>query len=474
MLGICVVIGVGFSFLLFWLMRDLEPQYRKVTEEPLVDAAYTLASLAATTAKRGTIDTRIFERMFQDTRSRTLSAGIYDFVKRDVDLHVYITDKNGIVIFDSDNGKAVGSDYSRWNDVYRTLRGKYGSRTTRMRAEKSSPGIMYVAAPVLAHNDIIGVISVGKPTIRSDILVSASRRRTLIAGAAVCIAVILTTAVVSGMVTRPIKRLTEYARSVKYGKRTGFPKLGRSEIRQLGLAFEEMRDALEGKKYVEHYVQTLTHEIKSPLSAIQGAAELLREENMKHEDRQRFLTNIHSESARIRTLVDKLLLLSSLESRKTRIDAEPIDLNDIISEVLQSMAPIIENRRIRLDQALCDAAIVHGEPFLVRHAVENILQNAAEFTPRDGTVSIRTTQSGNGQIEFVIEDSGPGIPVYALDKVFERFYSLRRPDTGRKSSGLGLSLVHEIMSLHGGTVSIKNCTSGGVSAALRFPKLPAA
>ncbi len=470
LLGIFLAIAVGFSFLLLWVVRDLEPQYRKVTEEPLADAAYTLAALASATAKDGTIDTGLFERIFRETR-RPFSARIYDFVKRDVDLHVYITDYQGVVIFDSRDGKAVGSDYSRWNDVYGALRGKYGSRTTRMVAEDPSSSVMYVAAPVVSAGRTIGILSVGKPTRQSDRFVFASKQRILIGGSVVFLAVLITTAVVSGMVTRPIKRLTEHALSVKEGKRSQLPDLGTSEIRQLGVAFDVMRDALEGKQYVEHYVQTLTHEIKSPLSAIQGAAELMEEEGMEPRERTRFLDNIRTEAQRIRMLVDKLLLLSSLESRKNSADAEPLDMNRIIDDVLLGMNPQLEKKKIRVDRLCAGDCAFRGEEFLVRHAVQNVIQNAVEFTPAGGTITIRSEASDSGLV-VTVEDTGPGIPDYALDKVFERFYSLKRPDTGRKSSGLGLSLVLQVMNLHNGSVRIENRPTRGAAAVLFFTKSP--
>ena len=103
------------------------------------------------------------------------------------------------------------------------------------------------------------------------------------------------------------------------------PQLADDEIGQLGRAFEEMRVALEGKQYVENYVQTLTHEMKSPLAAIQGAAELLGEE-MPAERRSRFLANIESETGRLQQLIEKLLLLTSIENRRELQKAEEISL----------------------------------------------------------------------------------------------------------------------------------------------------
>lgn len=472
LIGIIAVTGIGFAFLLFWIVRDMEPQYRKVTEEPLADTAYTFASLAAVASRGNRIDTPLFERMFRDVQNRSFSARIHDFTKQDMDLHVYITDKKGIVLFDSDNGNAVGRDYSRWNDVYAALKGRYGTRTTKTSINDAASTLMYVAAPIVRDGTMLGVLSVGKPTTSSDLFVAVSRRRILLAGAAVCLAVLITAAIVSGMVTRPLERLTNYAVTVKEGKRSGLPDLGSSEIRQLGLAFDEMRDAVEGRKYIERYVETLTHEIKSPLAAIQGAAELLEDEDMPQTKKERFLGNIRGETERIRTLVDELLLLSSLESRKTRVAAESLDLNEIAADAVESMAPMIEQKHIRLETSLEGTLPFRGERSLIRHAITNILQNALEFTPRDGAISVQTTAARYGHVECVVEDTGPGIPEYALHRIFDRFYSLKRPDTGKKSSGLGLSLVREIMTLHGGAADVQNRQPTGTRVVLRFPLNP--
>lgn len=470
LIGIIAVTGVGFACLLLWNLSDMGPQYRKVTEEPLADIAYTLASEAAVAARADKIDTSLFQKTFRDVQNRTFSARIHDFTKQSMDLHVYMTDKKGTVLFDSDSGNAVGKDYSKWNDVYAALRGRYGTRTTKTELDDAISTVMYVAAPIERDGRIVGVLSVGKPTTSSDAFITASRRRIILAGTVVCFTVLLTAAIISGMVTRPIERLTKYALTIKAGKRSAYPDLGTSEIRQLGMAFEDMRDALEGKKYIEHYVETLTHEIKSPLSAIQGAAELLEDQNMSDEMRQRFLVNIRGEGDRIRTLVDELLLLSSLESRKTSIEAEPLDLNEIISLAAESMRSLADQKCIRMESDLQGAISLRGERALIEHAIINLLQNAIDFTPRNGFIFIKTAVQ-DGLVQCVVEDTGAGIPPYALNKVFDRFYSLKRPDTGKKSSGLGLSLVREITSLHGGTAEVMNIQPHGTRVLMRFPLL---
>ena len=109
-----------------------------------------------------------------------------------------------------------------------------------------------------------------------------------------------------------------------------------------------------------------------------------------------------------------------------------------------------------------------GERVLLREALVNLLQNALEFTPAGGTVSLRAEVAFD-QVRLSVADTGCGVPDYALNHVFDRFYSLPRPGTGRKSTGLGLSLVREIAHLHGGAVKLGNRPEGGALAILWVP-----
>ena len=117
---------------------------------------------------------------------------------------------------------------------------------------------------------------------------------------------------------------------------------------------------------------------------------------------------------------------------------------------------------------------VRGERFLLVQAVVNLVQNAIEFSPTGGRVTVRIEpcdgdQDGMREVRVVIDDQGPGVPEFARERIFERFYSLPRPDGGRKSTGLGLGFVREIAALHGGSVTVDNRAEGGVRAVLRVP-----
>lgn len=459
---------ISFYMLVNWISDDLRPRYQAAMEESMVDMATLLASIVEEQLAQGADPADDLRAAFTRAHQRTLAAQIYEFTKTRMNLRVYVTDAKGIVLFDSDNGRDEGKDYSRWNDVYLTLRGKYGARATRIDPDDPMTAILHVAAPIHRDGQLAGVLTVAKPADSVALFLYTAQKEIVTAGFIAAGAVILLGFAISFWISWPIDKLTAYAKAIRDGRRVPPPRLGYSEIGALGAAFEEMRTALEGKQYVEDYVQTLTHQMKSPLSAIRGAAELL-EEDMLPEQRQKFLDNLRSETARIQDLIDRMLLLAAVENRKELRDAEEINLESLLTEVIAEMQPALVSKEVRVTLQSEDEIVVVGERFLLTQALANLLQNALDFSSQGSKIQIKISQ-GEANARIVIQDAGPGIPDYALDKIFDRFYSLSRPNTGKKSSGLGLALVREVATLHHGHVTLENLPSGGAQATLELPK----
>jgi len=142
-------------------------------------------------------------------------------------------------------------------------------------------------------------------------------------------------------------------------------------------------------------------------------------------------------------------------------------MSEVVNEVIESLQTTMRPRQI---QARCrgdENLTVRGERFLVWHAVQNIVLNAVEFSPNHGEIEISLHSIGDA-VEVRCTDEGPGIPDYAIDRIFDRFYSLPRPDSGKKSSGLGLAFVREVAALHGGNVKIANLPGKGAIVVLRL------
>ncbi len=470
-LGFAVILAAGFYFLISWIMSDVNVQPKKSMEEPLVDIAHILASYLEqhiySDNDNNKISTDLLEVFLDNAGKRKFSSRIYELEKRQVNLGVYVTNKQGIVIYDSNNGEWVGQDFSRKNDVYLTMRGKYGARTTRLDPKDPVSSVAYVAAPVVFKGDIVGVCTVTKPWKSINSFIETTRRKIFALGGTAFAAALVLSFFISYWITRPIRLLTAYTDSVKEGKRTTLPKLGKGEVKVLGDSFKKMKESLEGKKYIEKYVQTLTHQLKGPLSAIRGAAELLQEE-IPEKDRQKFVSNIDTESKRIQRIVDHMLELASLEQQRELRNVESIDLSQLVMDIADGMAVTLDRKEITLSLDVGEGLCFKGERFLIHQAVFNLLQNAVDFTPKGGTISVESREHF-GRLFLIIRDTGAGIPDYALKKVFDKFYSLQRPDTGQKSSGLGLSLVKEVAELHNGDITIKNNSPHGTVTILKLP-----
>ena len=461
------IYAVGGALTTRWVLNQVRPRYLESMEESLVDTSVLLASVLETQRTPGG---EVLRQAFAAAQRRTFEAKIFSLRKTAVDLRVYVTDAHGRVVFDS-SGRDEGKDYSRWNDVARTLRGEYGARSTRARPDDDDSQVIYVAAPVRQDGRIVGVVSVGKPARGISTLVAVAKRRILWGASLGGVGVLAGLLVVASWVIAPLEKLTAYARAVRDRRPAAPPALPGRTLRELGTALEEMRDALEGRQQVERYTQALAHEVKAPLAAIRGAAELLGEE-LPAEQRARFLANIRAEVGRIQQVVERLLELSTLEARRALRQAEQIEAAALVADAAAGVRPAFAAARVALAVEGGAGVWLRGERGLLREALVNLLQNALDFTPAGGTVTLRAGGAAD-RVEFAVEDTGPGVPDYALGRVFERFYSLPRPGSGRKSTGLGLSLVREIAHLHGGEAALANRPEGGARVTVWVPAGPA-
>ncbi len=244
------------------------------------------------------------------------------------------------------------------------------------------------------------------------------------------------------------------------------PDLGDNEIGSVAHAISAMRQALDGKQYIERYTQTLAHELKSPLTSIKASAELLLED-MPPAQRQRFIENIQSENQRALNLIQRLLELAAVENRHGVIDKQPLAIDEIVQEITSSLHAALSKKQLHLLIEQTDPITLQGERFLIRQALFNILDNAIAYSPIGGQITLRAFVEAQ-HIIISVNDQGPGIPDYAKDRLFERFYSLPRPDSQIRSSGLGLSFVKEVMELHHGMVKLTSAENG-TEAVLAFP-----
>jgi two-component system sensor histidine kinase CreC len=473
--GIFVVYLAAVGFLLYRVAADLDPRYRESAEESLVDTANLLATLLERSAYNGIILTEELERTLAHLRRRPIYARIFDIEKTQVDLHVYVTDRNGIVLFDS-RGRDVGADYLAWRDVQLTLEGTYGARTTLVDPRDPRSAVMYVGAAIreqradlnaAAGDDIVGMVAVGKPISAFSPFIVNARNKLLLFGAIAVVAFALLLLLATLWLVRPFGFISDLWYAATRGPRGSVPQVLRGVGHAARTALANMRDAVAGRSYADEYVTTLTHELKSPLAAIRGAAELLREP-LPDDARTRFIGNIEEQTQRAQDLIDRLLELSSLERRGALQTRERVAIDAIVQAVAAELAPVAQRKGVALECAPVPDFVVDGEGFLLQRALANLVRNAIEFAPRGSTVSVSAAATAR-EVSLEVRDRGPGLPPYARARLFEKFFSLPRPDTGRKSTGLGLAFVREVAQLHGGDARLENHAGGGALATLALP-----
>ena len=175
---------------------------------------------------------------------------------------------------------------------------------------------------------------------------------------------------------------------------------------------------------------------------------------------------MQAQSERLQALIDKLLRLAQLEQLRQLESRAQFPLKALFDTIEEALAPLAEQRDVSLSFSAADASLTaNGDRFLLGLALGNLVQNALDFSPAGSTVEITAT-AGGGQIVLGVRDHGAGIPEYARARLFERFFSLPRPNGTPKSTGLGLPLVREIATLHDGKVSLDNAADGGAIATL--------
>ncbi|MEN5426643.1 two-component system sensor histidine kinase CreC [Stenotrophomonas pennii] len=469
-LGFFLIVGLAAFFVMRVFVEEVKPGVRQAMESTLVDAANVLAELAAPELKAGTLARGGFTSSLARAQRRDPKAMVWRFPKRALDYRVTITDAKGIVLYDS-LGRDVGRDNSRWNDVHRTLRGEYGARSSPEVPGDATHTVMHVAAPVYDPADgrtLIGVLSLSQPNRSIDPFITASQRQIMLRGAwliglSALIGILMTAWLMTG-----VRRLNRYAQAVSAGEPVAPPKPRGDEIGDLGRALETMRRKLEGKAYVEQYVQSLTHEMKSPLAAIRGAAELLQEP-MPAEDRERFARSIVDQQQRLTQTIDKLLALAEVEQHGWLQSRDTLSVATLFAAVVQGAQLRAQAAGVQVQVQPPGTMALQGDGYLLRQALGNLLDNAIDFSPAGSSIQLIAAVQAGG-IALQVVDQGAGIPEFARERVFERFYSLARPATGARSSGLGLPFVSEVARLHGGHASVEAGTPGGTRAVLWLPR----
>ena len=467
-LGLLLGLEVLLAGLIWQEGRNLERHCRAATEALLTDTAQLIASLLAADLHHGQLRPdrvgRVLAPLASAKTAQTTALNLP--AEPSAALHIQVTDKTGRAVFDSHRPQALALPPTSQSED--SVLDRYAARMDQNRATDALSSMVVVAAPILWQAQAIGEVRVGKPIVGFELSLVAARWHFLLGGLYMGLALVGLAGGVTLWWLRPLDLLAEYAAVLRRGNFRALPNVGRSTLGWLGAVLDALRDTIAGRRYVEEYVQALTHEIKTPLATIQATAEVL-EDSMSRRQRQRFLTHIQEAVRHLQAVVDRLLELSALETRRRLSEKRTIRLADFTAEAIAALSLEAKSKHVTVSTAIPAGAAVRGQRALLVCAVVNLLQNAIDFSPKAGHVELTVSAVGD-DYALTVHDQGPGIPPYARTRLFEHFYSLPRPASGKRSTGLGLTLVREIAELHHGRIDVTNHPEGGAIARLRLPQ----
>jgi signal transduction histidine kinase len=219
------------------------------------------------------------------------------------------------------------------------------------------------------------------------------------------------------------------------------------------------------------FVTNVSHELKTPLTSIQGFSQAIVDGVVSSpDDVKEYSRTIYEESDRMRALVDDLLLLSQIESGQVSMQHAHVDLPALLTRTVERFQWAVRDAGIESRVSIEPIAAVHGDERRLEQVFSNLLQNAVRHTPHSGTITISARTLPGGHVSVGVHNTGSVIPKEDLPRVFERFFQVDRARARKGgSSGLGLSIVNEIVEAHGGTVRAVSSETGGTEFIVILP-----
>jgi len=334
--------------------------------------------------------------------------------------------------------------------------------------------LMHVAMPAVLDGEIVSVIYLSQPLRDVVAVLGDLRTRLLISTAIALVLSALVGLLLSGAITRPLRRLTAAAGAVARGQfdqQVGIR--SQDELGLLGRAFDDMTARLQAARQMQvDLVANVSHELRTPLTSLKGMLETLRGGAVDDpEVRDHFLGTIENETDRLVRLVNDLLLLSQVDSDALNLRRTSVDLGELIQSTITRLSPGTEAQGLVLNTIVSpDAPLAWADPDRIEQVLLNLLDNAIKYSPSGGKVTI-SMDVGDGQfVRVQVQDEGAGIPAEDLPYIGQRFY---RTDQARSrsqgGSGLGLAIVKALVEAHGGRFWLESQVGEGTLASFNLP-----
>jgi heavy metal sensor kinase len=280
-------------------------------------------------------------------------------------------------------------------------------------------------------------------------------------------------AVLANRAIEPLDRVTGTAQRISadhLGERIELAR-GDVELQRLAEAFNQMLQRLDQSfKQIRQFTADASHELRTPVAILMGETELAVNDLLDHEECKAALRSRREELQRMAQIVDDLLVLSQFDHGEQTLQVKPLDFSDLVIEVCEQQRKQAKSKGVTLELTETVPVNIEGDSSRLRQMVRNVLDNAIKYTPAGGRVTVELDHSNGNEFRLSISDTGIGIPVAALPHIFDRFYRVDQARTrGEGGSGLGLSIVKQIIEAHGGRVSVESDIGMGTVMTLTLP-----
>ncbi|NDJ34643.1 MAG: HAMP domain-containing protein [Chloroflexi bacterium] len=279
--------------------------------------------------------------------------------------------------------------------------------------------------------------------------------------------------VIANSVSRPLARVAATAHAIAGGDYSrNAPVEGPQEVREMAYSFNHMVEQVQRtQKAQQDFLANVSHDLKTPLTSIQGFAQAILDGATQ--DPGRAARVIYDEAARMRRMVDDLLDLARLESRAAVLARDYVDLSQLLNNITDHLSIQAGEKDIVLETDINGLPQLTGDGDRLAQVFTNLVDNAITHTPQGGQVTVRAKERSDGVV-IAVSDTGPGIPAEDLPHIFERFYQVdksraRSGSGSKKGTGLGLTIVRELVEAHGGKVGVQSQPGAGTTFKVWLP-----
>ncbi|MBL7072170.1 MAG: HAMP domain-containing protein [Candidatus Omnitrophica bacterium] len=396
-----------------------------------------------------------------------------------LNLRISVIDKSGKVVYDSETVSDLMENHVDREEIVTAYEEGVGESTRYSETLKFY--MKYIAVPVIENGIEQGFIRVAVPLVDIRKELGIIRRFFVLGGVMAILITLVIGYFISRKISLPFRNMNDMARSIAEGDLTKRVKIKtNNELEELADSFNLMADKLEHKisnlkkmdKIRTDFVANVSHELKTPLTSIQGFIETLEDGAINDKkNAKKFLEIIKKHTKRINNIVNDLLALTEIEHLEGKVEQAEFDIRYLLDEVVSEFNNVVSLKKQTLNvDYRGDDFFLRGDKEQVAQIFINLIDNAVKYTGTQGQIKVSIFDVG-ANLVATIEDNGIGIPKEHLIRVFERFY---RVDKARSrevgGTGLGLAIVKHIMKLQKGDIQIDSEVGKGTKITMIFPK----